>query len=384
MQSENKDAWGAQDFIDEPAPITVDDDPWDPLSLLDQSSPSAGASPLIADTITEQSPPTPVPGERGELSRMAETQATFSSSASMEEDASDLPPDWFEDDFSTDQVTESTQDPIPTLEFDSELGEELYTGTEFINLTDVDIRLDRFLSSVTQSGDQDRLVRARLKNFSKARLSNWLPWLTSKAWTGRTLLLFMQFHYYWESIPEWWESRRYHRTYGWQPVKSPMSNILSRDDAYRIVHRRGGLTPEEMIDPVWFEEWDYHLLWRHGFFSFAKFAKFRSALNDGEEWKSLILWRSAEEDLDSVFWRDRVIDWEALLIGGRFPDRGDNIPSYPHTSSLPRWYDIQDWYPKHEWHDNLGWNIVSVGTVESSNSPEMSQGPVWPFGGRNE
>ena len=285
------------------------------------------------------------------------------------EDESDLPAEWFHHYSDVELDAESPEEPIPTIEFDPELNEELYSEygfihtTEYIDLTyDAYIRLDSFLASVGLSEEQNNEVRQHLENFSRSRLSNWLPWLNSKLWTAQTLLMFVQFHNYWESNPEWWESRRYHRRYGWQPRGMPLSNILSRDDAYRIVHLRIDLHPEEMINPAWFEEWDYHSLWRHGFWSFASFAKFRSTLNDGEEWKSLILWRSAEEDVELDSWRDQTIDWAAGSPGDKFPTSEDAVPPYSHISSLPRWYDIQDWYPKSEWHDNLGWNIPSLET----------------------
>ncbi len=308
----------------------------------------------------------------------------FSPSQPSPDDDLDIPSDWFEDELEASQDTEPPDLPVPAFEYDPNLSVDLYQGAEFIDLTDVDIRLDLFLASVGLSDDQGRQIRDHLKKFSRARLSNWLPWLVSKPWTGRTLLMFVQFHNRWEGVPERWESRWCFRTYGWQSAKSPMSNILSRDAAYRIVHQRINCHPEEMIDPMWFEEWDYHSLWRHGFLSFASFATFRSALNDGEEWKTLIFWQNAERDMESYFRRDHIMDSTLRSTDGGTPTPEDEVPPYSHTSSVPRWYHIQDWYPEHEWHDNLGWNIPSVGAAESSNASETSPGPVWPIGGRNE
>ena len=318
------------------------------------------------------------------LSFPIDSSAFSSESLSTQPGEVDVIRDWFDDSAEEEQEPEALESPIPVLEYDPNLGEDLYGISEFIDLTDVELRLDLFLAGVGPSRDEDLQVRSHLSAFSNARLSNWLPWLTSKLWTGRTLLLFVQFHNVWESTPEWWESRWHFQRSGWQRAKSPMSNILTRDEAYRLVHRRMHLPPEEMIDPEWFEEWDYHSLWRHGFFSFASFASFRSDLNDGEEWRSLVAWRSPEEDLELSFWQRRSIDWPDRQLTGNLPTSEDALPSYSHTSSLPRWYAIQDWYPKREWHDNLGWTIPSQSLADSNISPGMSPGPMWPIGGRDE
>ncbi len=319
------------------------------------------------------------------------TESSTSQTIETLKDEADFPAEWFHDDPDVESDEESPEDPIPTAEFDPELSEELYQESEFIHIAesidltyDAYLRLDLFLAGLGLSEEQDNDIREHLTKFSRSRLSNWLPWLDSKLWTAQTLLRFIQFHNCWESNPEWWESRWHHRKYGWQPRRMPLSNILSRDDAYRIVHLRIDLHPEEMIAPAWFEEWDYYSLWRHGFWSFASFAKFRSTLNDGEEWKNLISWSSVEEDIETEFWRDQTIDWTIGAAGGKFPTDEDTIPPYSHISSLPRWYDIQDWYLKSEWHDNLGWNIPGMETEESRIQPGGSQGPIWPFGGRNE
>ncbi len=384
MPSDNLDGWESQDFIDQPTPIPLESDPWDPIPVLSESpSPTVDK---LSGRPTETRQDTAGPATDVADPRMPRSDQHPVSSTSEPSPAGDLdiPTDWFEDEPETDQESEASDLPVPSFEYDPNLGVELYQGAEFIDLTDVEVRLDLFLASVGLSADQDCRIRGHLNGFSRARLSNWLPWLISKTWSARTLLMFVQFHNFWESMPEWWESRWYFRVSGWQPAKFPMSNILTRDNAYRIVHHRIDFHPEEMIDPVWFEEWDYHSLWRHGFLSFASFATFRSALNDGEEWKTLIFWESPEKDMESYSRRDLLIDSTLRLANGGPPTKEDEIPPYSYTSSLPRWYHIQDWYPEHEWHDNLGWNIPSVGASESSNSPESSPGPVWPFGGRNE
>ena len=272
------------------------------------------------------------------------------------------------------------------MEFDPDLSDDLYVRAEIIDLSNVYIRLDIFLSGIGLSKDQDDQIRTHLRNFSTARLSNWLPWLNSKVWTGRTLLAFIQFHNHWENTPEWWESRWHHRIAGWEIRQPTMSNILSRDNAYQIVHQRIHLHPDEMIDPLWLEEWGYHSLWRYGFYSFATFAHFRARLNDYEEWESLIGWHSYYNDIQYDLWLRDDMDRIYRSANGRIPVREDDTPHPIHSfsSSVPRWYAIQDWYEEYEWHDNLGWALHSMETPTLYNLADSSQGPIWPIGGRNE
>ena len=396
MQTDSADRWRAQDFIDEPTPNFDEEDPWDPVRILDRSSPPQKFTPKNSAAIAGRTPSVPDDREDNEQPHSVSAQDTFPSYQVEETfpDEPDMPDGWFEDapsvgsefegDSGVDLEEEPLEEPIPTDEFDPDLSNELYQEPESIDLTDIDIRFDKFLASVGLSEYQDEQIRDHLKEFSKARLSNWLPWLASKIWTARTLLLFVQFHNNWEDNPEWWESRRYHWRRGWQPMELPISNILSRDNAYIIVHQRMRLPPDEMIDPLWFEEWDYHSLWKHGFWSFASFVKFRAALNDGEEWASLVKWQSADHDMEMDSWLPYIADQMPRSANDSIPVQEDCLPPYSHATTLPRWYDIQDWYPKHEWHDNLDWNIPSLEIDNPLALQESSQGPIWPIGGRNE
>ncbi|MXX52635.1 MAG: hypothetical protein F4Z35_01385 [Dehalococcoidia bacterium] len=374
MEVCNLDNWNTQDFIDQPASSPTEDDPWDPLALLERAASSPNTTSLSSNSNL------PSQRRREEWTRSAEIQFTPYASQATEDyhDEFGISDDWPEDDFVPDPENELLDEPILTEVFDPDLRSELYGAYDSIDIANVNIRLDLFLSGVDLSDEQDRRVRAYLKTFSRARLSNWLPWLSSRIWTGRTLPLFVEFHAYWESNPEWWESRWYHRRYGWQPRKSQMSNILSRDDAYIIVHRRTDFSPDEMISALWFDEWDYHSLWRYGFWSFASFAGFSAALDDEEEWERLIKWETErEEDVESY---GRVVGSE----DSRFSVRENSIPTYSHAANLQYWYSVQDWYPKREWHDGLGWSMPSLGTAAPSNTSNPLQGPVWPIGGRNE
>ena len=370
MQTDSADIWRSQDFIDEPTPSFNEEDPWDPLALLGRSPPPQKPTPQNADAIADQPPPAPDAGKDNDQPHSVGAQDT-PLPYQVEEispDELDFPDDWFEDDSDTDwgedslgepattdeldfdpddepypRAEHSLEEPVPTAEPDSDLGRELYPVYDPIDLTDVDIRLDKFLASVGLSEDQDGQIRDHFKDFSKARLSNWLNWFASKIWTGQTLLLFIQFYDYWEINSEWWESGWYHRKYGWQIGQS---NILSRDDAYYIVHCRAGFPLYEVIDPLWFKEWNRDSLWRYGFVSFASFAKFRATLDDDEEWEYLVKLESDEDDMTSDYWTG----W-STRIGIPIEDNATSLCF--HTTTVAHWYDIQDWYPKHEWHDNL-------------------------------
>ncbi len=391
MQTDSPDYWRARDFVDQLEPDLSYDDPW--ASPGQSSSPPSANPPNVDNRGLSQSSVPKVAREKDDKSRPVgyTTKPPTLQPVEYVENAAVVPIEWFNNDLDTEPDEESQEEPVPTAEFDPYLSEELYQESEFVHVVesidlsyDAHIRLDSFLAGVGLSKQQDIEIREYLEKFSRSRLSNWLPWLRSKLWTGQTLLMFIQFHSHWESNPEWWESRWYHRKHGWRPKNMSMSNILTRDDAYAIVHLRLGFHPEVMIDFVWFDEWDYHSLWRHGFYSFASFAKFRSTLNDGEEWKSLILCRIDRENVESHLWRDGDMNQINQLTGRGFQTKEDSIPPYSHISSLPRWYDIQDWHPKSEWHDNLGWNIPSLDPEEARFQPDGSQGPIWPFGGRNE
>ena len=351
-QFNNSDGWSAEDFVDQSATPLSYDDPWDPVSPLRKPPPPPSVAPAITRTPRGESPREQVVREISEQSFLSDDTSAYDSSQTVETygDEFDYPSGWFKGDLYPKLDEESLEEPDVTFEFDLGLSEELYQEAEFIDLTsDVDIRLDKFLANIALTEEQDRKVRSYFKNFSKSRLSNWLPWLNSKMWTGRTLLSFVQFHDCWENNSEWWESRRLHRRYGWQPKSMPLSNVLSRNDAYLIVHRRIDLPPDEMIDPVWFDEWDYYSLWRHGFFSFAQFAKFRSTLSDDEEWESLVPWLIPHQDVESYSASNLLVDWISDSIYGRIPVRGNRVSTSTH------WYNVQEWYPKEEWHDNLGW-----------------------------
>ena len=156
-------------------------------------------------------------------------------------------------------------------------------------------------------------------------------------------------------MPEWWESRWRGWRYEWRVSKPLLSNILSRDDAFEIVRCRIEYSPDEIVDGLWFEEWDYYSLWRHGFWSFAKFAKFRASLNPAEDWHRLVGWADLDEEIERDSLRRYDAEVARQYLAGEIPLLEDGIIRHLYGSNLPRWYAIQDWYPADEWHDNLDW-----------------------------
>ena len=362
MEAGDLDSWNTQDFIDHPASSPTEDDPWDPLALLERASSSPDTTPLEVQFTPYESQPT-----------------------GTSHDELYIPGDWPEDDFAPYSEEELLDEPILTGEFDPDLRSELYEAFDSIDIAHVDIRLDLFLARVSLSEEQDRQVRDYLKTFSKIKRSNWLTWLTSKVWTGQTLILFVQFLAYWEDNPEWWESNWYDPRHGWLPSTSPRPNALSRDNAYCIVHDRIDFPPDKMIDSSWFGELDYYSLWQYDYPTFASFAKFRAELEDGEKWEDLVDWRSDEEErIESEYWTGHTRIPINRSVQDIVADRLADLPTYSHTVNVQHWYDIQDWYPKDEWHDNLGWSMPSVGTGMHTYLSNPLRGPIWPIGGRNE
>ena len=202
MSAANEENWNPQDFVDNSAPASPAYDPWNPQSLsLSSTSPPA---PATRNGATEVEPTSELSAPDGEVEESNSPDAPGLSSAAqtIEDTEFDVPPEWFAGEADEEQETETAEGPLPVLEYDPNLGEGLYQIAEFIDLTDVEIRLDLFLANVDLSAGEDVQVRNHLGAFSNARLSNWLPWLASKVWSGRTLLLFVRFHSIWEETPE--------------------------------------------------------------------------------------------------------------------------------------------------------------------------------------
>ena len=148
MRTDNEGDWEPQDFVDDSAPISSDSDPWDPLSIsLGPSSNTASAPP---SGVSPVAPISGVPSSEVEDTRSHpfDTPAFSSESLSTQPDEFDIPRDWFDDSAEEEQEPEALESPIPVLEYDPNLGEDLYGIAEFIDLTEVELRLDLFLAGV--------------------------------------------------------------------------------------------------------------------------------------------------------------------------------------------------------------------------------------------
>ncbi len=105
-------------------------------------------------------------------------------------------------------------------------------------------------------------------------------------------------------------------------------------------------SPDEVIDPEWYIDWDESTLWLFGVTTFADFAVFRAELKEGEGWRELLTLVPR-----ATFHREgdgttRYVDFE------------QNSPSeYLKPYGVGSIFASQDWYDSSEWHDNLGWEI---------------------------
>ncbi len=108
-----------------------------------------------------------------------------------------------------------------------------------------------------------------------------------KAWTGDSLVLFLEFRALWVENPQWWECTfwsskiNYWSTY-WN------ASTLSRDGCYELVQSRLICEADEVIGQGWLRDWEDLEVWKRGFPSFAAFAVFRAGLPEGEDWKAYL------------------------------------------------------------------------------------------------
>ena len=210
-------------------------------------------------------------------------------------------------------------EPEPAGEFIRDLSQDLHPPDEGIHNLRQTLELDEFLAYVGEMTDcQRHSIEEALLRFSARRRANWLRWLKSKKWTGKTLLLFLRFHDLWNKTSEWWEYFHFSSAYGVWPNSNP--NALSREGCYILVHLRSDHRPKKIIDKSWFEDWVDLKSWRYGFNSFASFAIFRAGLSPNEDWKRLVI---------------------------------ESRSGY-YTQELRRWRIYVEWWDDmSEWHDNL-------------------------------
>lgn len=238
----------------------------------------------------------------------------------------------------TDADDSEWDEPEPLVEYDGELRRQLYVIDEYDDDTlGIDLRIDQWVAGLDAINIIQRsLVAELLRKFGRNRLRRWLLWLDKQQWTGESLLLFLRFRVHWESNPHLWEYSFWDwRANCWYPTRSRYS--LSLDDTYELVCLRLDCHPSEIIDETWLGDWVNLALWRHGFRSFASFAKFRAGFTSSNGWLRHIDWY-ALDDLDGD---EGISRWQ----------NGDRLYRY----GPPTWFAEQNWYEPREWHDNLGW-----------------------------
>ncbi|MCE2457727.1 MAG: hypothetical protein J4G14_07905 [Dehalococcoidia bacterium] len=264
-------------------------------------------------------------------------------------------------------------EPEPLAEYDGDLVEALYDANEDTEIRPIDLRLDELVSDIDYATAAERdQIYGLLSEFSSKRLSNWLTWLHDQEWTGKSLVLFLEFRDLWAATPQWWEYSVWSDWLNrWWTYSSP--NVMSRDAAYEVIQQRLEYQADEIIEEAWFRDWDDLALWERGFHSFASYVVFRVGLNADEDWTSYLGWAAEGHSRPSVprhyfhgndsgdifaLWADRLQVWE------------DYTPFRTYVGGPPLWFAVQDWYDTAEWHDHLGWAINWKNTVHPYLSPE--------------
>ena len=204
-------------------------------------------------------------------------------------------------------------EPEPEGEFIGGLSRELHSPDGGIHDMRPALELDEFLACVEEMTDCQRCrIEKTLLSFSAARRANWLRWMKLKEWTGKSLLLFLQFYDLWNETPIWWECLYFSISYGvWEPHYN--SAALSRDKCYDLTLLRSDHRLEKIIDEAWLEDWNYLDLSRYGFNSFASFAVFRAGVYPGEDWRRLVSdARNGRYSAEERNWRVYVEWWDDM------------------------------------------------------------------------
>lgn len=251
--------------------------------------------------------------------------------------------------------------PEPLAEYDGKLADPLYKP-EFDDGNLIrNLGVDEIIASAKDVTDEqcDRIAKA-LHEYSPRKLSNLLRWLKGKTWTGRALLLFLEFRILWNEHPHWKEG------YFWSEQLrdwrlSPRPAVLRRNDCYLLVNARLHCSPDEVIDEEWFEDWDRFALWEYGFLSFASFALFRAQHEDGD-WQNSLKSNpkiapgySQENGFLDTYDLVEVNTHASLMLPGNdvYRMHQDYFQSLPQFNRMWLWYMVQDWHNPAEWHDNL-------------------------------
>ena len=232
-------------------------------------------------------------------------------------------------------------EPEPSAEYDSELGQPLYELDYDILDLHRTVTVNEWVASIDEISDAElEEITALLLEFSQSRLRRWLPWLREKQWTGQSLLLFLQFRAYWDENENLWECLQWSPGLKfWRQVLN--RNSLSLNNSYLLVQRRSHCSADEVIAPEWFEDWDSLDLWvrvTQGFYAFSSFVMYRSQLNYAE---------------DSRLRPDLQADFDAHVKDSSSKMSKLDFPAHRYGPRL--WFAGQDWYDPVEWHDGLGW-----------------------------
>ena len=201
----------------------------------------------------------------------------------------------FDDDDSDDALFWLEQELLS--DYDPDLHHPLYEDVDVSDNLTSELRINELAANAADATPLERRqISESLENLPPGQLRYWLPRLRRKSWTGRSLLLFLQFREVWDGKCEWWESTYWdHQIEVWYPVYN--RNILTLDDTYLLIHNRIHCRPEKVIDAHWLEEWLDWRPWQRGyFFSFASYAICRSKFSSQRE--CLLYLNEIQSDLE--------------------------------------------------------------------------------------
>ena len=213
-------------------------------------------------------------------------------------------------------------DPEPLAEFDAKGQQPLYNvNDDDTNGLSRKLRIDALVSKIgsTNNGQREHMVET-ISEFSHDHRQG-LSWLERRheqqSWTADSLMLFLVFHTYWNTNRHLWVGEF------WDPMLAcwcPTSNhySLSWDACLLLVQRRfkqhPNCHPDEVVDGSWLRDWREMTMWRHGFWTFASFAVFRSGFGPDENWRSQVDWYESDDSIYDDDDPEFSQDWDDDLI----------------------------------------------------------------------
>ena len=326
--------WEEEDFVESPSPIAREDDPWTDSSDYGEPAVAQSWGEQLEDTTEDLEDPqdydesvvfssdgNPSTDRTSGVRPSGEHSGIVEAASSNDNDVSAPEIDWYAEESDTydsdDELpieeleivqelvggksinaggnlddyiggfNEPDRDePEPQEEYDPGLSEPLYTSDNSVTDLSRDIKIDELLARISHANETQRLqITEFLLERSVGRLRHWLPWLRSRAWTGDSLLLFLEFRNLWDNNRQWWEWTYWDKFLEcWHPRF--VHGSLTLDDSYVLIHLRLDRRVNEIIDRNWLDEWAHFGLWQFEFPSFARFALFRAWLGDDEEWRN--------------------------------------------------------------------------------------------------